>query len=143
MPISRALPNQILIGYDIQSIKELQSKSALLSSPNFFSEYERNYCLKKKEPTASFAGILCVKEAFIKAISGISGIPYFTFSDFEVRHSYNGRPKVLLKGHISQWCEARAIDIDVSISHSGGFAAATVLLYIKGNVCEKGKLCEE
>jgi phosphopantetheine--protein transferase-like protein len=108
----------------------------LLSSPTFFSTYEREYCLKKPEPLASLAGILCVKEAFIKAISGISKIPYFTFSDFEVRHSYNGRPKISLKGNISKWCEAKEIDIDVSISHSAGFAAATVLLYIKGNLYE-------
>jgi phosphopantetheine--protein transferase-like protein len=108
----------------------------LLSSSAFFSKYERDYCLKKPDTLASFAGILCAKEAFIKAISGLSDIPYFTFSNFEIRHAYNGRPKIILTSHLETWCKEREIFFDVSISHSDVFAAATVLLYVKGDVCE-------
>jgi phosphopantetheine--protein transferase-like protein len=126
----------ILIGHDIQSIKELEKKSVLLNSPLFFSNYEREYCSKKTKSLASLTGLLCAKEALVKAFTGLSDLPTFTFSDFEIRHSDNGRPKVQLNGNFALWCQEKNVAIDVSISHSEDWASATVLLYNKNYECE-------
>jgi holo-[acyl-carrier protein] synthase len=112
----------------------LGSKRSLLSSPAFFSAEERSYCHQKHEPLASFAGLLCAKEAFIKAVKGISQFPPFSFSDFELSHLPNGRPVIVLHGILADWCRARDVETDVSISHSGDYAAAMVLVYVKGCV---------
>lgn len=69
-------------------------------------------------------------------MSGLPNIRYFTFSDFEIHHAYNGRPKIVLTSHLETWCKEREIFFDVSISHSDVFASATVLLYVKGDICE-------
>ena len=108
----------------------------MLDSPAFFSADERNYCRQKREPLSSFAGLLCAKEAFIKAVKGISQFPSFGFSDFELSHSPNGRPLIVLHGILADWCRARDVDVDISISHSGDYAAAMVLVYVKGCVHE-------
>lgn len=121
------------MGHDLQLIKELESKPALLNSPAFFSAYERSYCHQKRAPLASFAGLLCAKEAFIKAVKGIPRLPLFSFSDFELCHRPDGRPLIVLHGGLARWCEARDVRVDVSISHSGDYAAATVLVYFKGD----------
>ncbi|WP_146141243.1 holo-ACP synthase [Stenomitos frigidus] len=111
----------------IQAIVDI-NRTLLLSDVEYFSSYERSYCLSKTNPLASFAGILCAKAAFMSAIAH-SAHPDCTFADVEVRHSATGRPWIGLVGPLAQWCQEQRLAIDTSISHSGEFAAATVLLY--------------
>ncbi|MCY7320720.1 MAG: 4'-phosphopantetheinyl transferase superfamily protein [Phormidesmis sp. CAN_BIN36] len=119
----------IIIKSVIHPIAELDRRLALLSDGEFFSPYERHYCLSKSKPLPSFSGIWCAKEAFRQAIGDLDPFPDCPFLDVEVRHDSNGRPWIGLKNHLTQWCDDKGLAINLSISHSREFAAASVLLY--------------
>lgn len=119
----------LIIKSIIQSIAEIDHTLTLLNASEFFSPYEWAYCSSKPNPLPSQAGIWCAKEAFCKAISQVTEFPACTLVDFEVRHAANGRPWIRLKEPLEQWCQNKGLAIDTSISHSGDFAAATVLLH--------------
>jgi phosphopantetheine--protein transferase-like protein len=120
-----------VIGHSIQLIKDLENKPALLSSPAFFTAYERSYCLKKRDILSSFSGIICAKNAFIKAIYRVSQVPNISFSSLEICHSSNGRPKIVFNNFLRGWGQISNVAVDVSISHSGGLSAAMVLLDLR------------
>ena len=66
------------------------------------------------------AGIFAAKEAAFKAL----GLPPGDWHVLEIRHSSNGRPYI----EFNRGYDASHIaDIDVSISHSGGYAMASVV----------------
>lgn len=119
----------VIIKSVIHPIAELDRRLALLSDVKFFSPYERHYCLSKSKPLPSFSGIWCAKEAFRQAIDDLDQFPYCPLLDVEVRHDFNGRPYIELKNYLTQWCHEKGVTIDLSISHSREFAAASVLLY--------------
>jgi holo-[acyl-carrier protein] synthase len=115
------------IGSDIQSLAELRTKTALRGNRAVFSPYEREYCERKRDPVSSMGGILCAKEACIKALNGFDGLPKFGFRDLEIRHTKTGRPLLAAGGELRPWLEARGIAVDVSISHSADYVMATVI----------------
>ena len=117
------------MGQDIQSIEEFREKSALLNSLAFFSKYEHQYVEAKPKPISSLTGIICAKEAFIKALSGIPNVPKYSFSDFEIKHLENGRPYVCTYNNLEKWCKENNLKIDISISHSSNLACATAVLF--------------
>ncbi len=100
------------IGTDIVKISRIESS---IKSEAFlqqvFTENEREYC-KRAE---SFAGIFACKEAYFKALG--TGIK-FPLTDVEVLHDNKGKPYI--KG---------AANSDVSISHDGEYAVATVIIW--------------
>jgi holo-[acyl-carrier protein] synthase len=115
------------IGSDIQSLAELREKMGLRGNRAVFSAYERAYCDKKRDALSSLGGILCAKEACIKALNGFEGLPRFGFRDLEIRHTTTGRPLLAAGGRLGTWLEARGIEVDVSISHSADYVMATVI----------------
>ncbi|WP_181314425.1 holo-ACP synthase [Phormidesmis priestleyi] len=119
----------LIIKSVIHSIAELDRRLSLLSDIEFFSSYERHYCLSKSKPLPSFSGIWCAKEAFSQAIANLDQSPRCPFLDIEVCHDSNGRPYIGLKNYLTQWCHDKRMAINLSISHSREFAAASVLLY--------------
>lgn len=124
----------IIIKSVIHPIAELDRRISLLGNIEFFSPYERHYCLSKSKPLPSFSGIWCAKEAFSQAIYDFDPFSHCPFLDVEVRHDSNGRPWIDLKNHLDQWCDDNGVAINLSISHSQEFAAASVLLYSVQNV---------
>lgn len=100
------------IGTDIVKIsrmeKSLKSKSFL---EKVFTENEREYC-KKIE---SFAGVFASKEAYFKALGTGIKLP---LNQLEVLHDEHGKP--YLNGIENS---------DLSISHDGDYAIATVILW--------------
>lgn len=119
----------LIIKSVIHPIAELDRRLSLLSDIEFFSPYERHYCLSKSKPSPSFSGIWCAKAAFSQAIADIEQFPHCPSLEVEVRHDSNGRPYIGLKNHLTQWCHDKSVAINLSISHSREFAAASVLLY--------------
>ena len=100
------------IGTDIVKISRIEKS---IKSPSFlnkvFSEEERAYC-KKAE---NFAGLFAAKEAYLKAVETGIKLP---LSDVEILHNENGKPYI----NGVQNC-------DLSISHDGDYAVATVILW--------------
>ena len=115
------------VGSDIQSLAALGTKKGLVRSRAIFTAYERAYCEKKRDPLSSIGGILCAKEACIKALNGFDGFPRFGFRDLEIRHTKAGRPLLAAGGRLGKWLEERGIEVDVSISHSADYVMATVI----------------
>lgn len=91
----------------------------LLSNRRFmervFSEAERAYILSKGRGAAqTAAGIFCAKEAYAKAVG--RGIGLLLGGMPEIRHDEGGQPYFPVEGS------------SVSITHTGGIAAAVVVL---------------
>lgn len=100
------------IGTDIVKISRIEKSIKSQSFLNkVFTENERAYC-KKVE---NFAGIFAGKEAYFKALG--TGLK-FPLTDVEIGHDENGKP--YLCGIDSS---------DISISHDGEYAVATVILW--------------
>lgn len=134
MPISHPSPPMMLIGYDIQSIREFSRKPSVGQSLSVFSSGELEYCGSKKVASASLTGIFCAKEAFIKAVSSLQGMPVFGFPDIEVRHEPNGRPYLFLRQAISAYMSDHSLAVDLSISHTADTAGAMVIVSSLGGV---------
>ena len=118
----------VIVKSIIHSIVDLDRQHSLLSDVKIFSPYERDYCLSKSEPLPSLAGIWCAKEAFSHAIANVDSFPACLFLDVEVRHDSRGRPWINLNDSLNQWCQENGMAIDLSISHAGDFAAASISL---------------
>ena len=95
------------IGTDIVKIsrieKSIESESFL---SGVYTDEERAYC----KSAQSFAGIFAAKEAYLKALGvGINTI--------KISHDDKGKPYIV-----------GVSDSDLSISHDGDYAIATVIL---------------
>lgn len=100
------------IGIDIVKISRMESSiksSAFMKK--VFTEKEQEYCKR----TESFAGIFAAKEAYFKALGTGIRLP---LTQIEVLHDGNGKP--YLNGIENS---------DMSISHDGDYAVATVILW--------------
>lgn len=120
---------RIYTGVDIQEIAALATKPGLVEGRHWLTEYERDYVGQKKRPLATLTGLVSAKEAFIKAFRGTASDARFTFLDVELRHDRGGRPRFRFGGLLQRFMQSNSIAADVSISHSGEYAAAFVLLY--------------
>jgi len=97
------------IGVDIEKISDFKKNFKDM----IFTEEERRYCDKKKNPLQSYTGKFCAKEAVIKA----SSTP-LSVKDIEILN--DEKPYVKIKGEINT-------AIKCSISHSGEYAIAFVI----------------
>lgn len=114
------------LGSDLQSLVELRKKKDLLGNRAVLTPYERAYCEEKRDPWSTLGGILCAKEACIKALSPLSP-PKMTFHDLEIRHADDGRPELAPGARLAPWLVERGLRVLVSISHSGDYAMATAV----------------
>ncbi len=103
-------------------------RAALTKRPRFadrvFTEEERRYCFSRPNPAQHFAARFAGKEAVGKAIG--CGVE-FMWRDIEIA----GRPKpnVTLSGKVAELAERfGAGDIDLSMTHSKGMAAAVAIV---------------
>ncbi len=100
------------IGTDIIRISRIEQS---IKSPSFlnkvFTENEREYC---KRPE-NYAGLFAAKEAYFKALGIGIKMP---MNSVEIIHDKNGKPFI------------KEVDnSDLSISHDGDYAIATVILW--------------
>jgi phosphopantetheine--protein transferase-like protein len=116
------------IGCDVQSVGELRERPSLLGNRAVFSPDERGHCDRKRDRSASLAGILCAKEACLKSLYGFTDLPRLTYRDVEIGHAVDGRPVLRPGPRLAGWLAARALAVDVSISHSGDYAMATAVV---------------
>ncbi len=98
---------------------------------DIFSPLERAHCMSRKNPAIHLAGRFAAKEAAIKALGLRAGATGFLsgFGDIEIVGRRGGRPRLRFKGWAAQVAARRGIiQKTVSITHSGNYAAATVIL---------------
>lgn len=100
------------IGIDIVEISRIEKSIESSSFLNMvFTQREREYCKKAQ----NFAGIFACKEAYFKATG--TGIK-FPLTDVEILHDDNGKPYI-----------NGVENCDVSISHDGEYAIASVIMW--------------
>lgn len=100
------------IGTDIVKISRIEKSLEIASfKTSVFTEKEIEYCRNAE----NFAGIFAVKEAYFKALG--TGITR-ELNGIEILHNEKGKP--YLNG---------VSDCDVSISHDGDYAVATIILW--------------
>jgi phosphopantetheine--protein transferase-like protein len=116
------------VGSDLQSLAELRAKPSLLGNRAVFTPAERAYCAGRVDPVASFAGLLCAKEACLKALADFDDRPRFTFLDLEIVHATNGRPRLAPGPRLAPWGATVGLFVDLSISHSADYATATAVV---------------
>ncbi len=91
-----------------------------------FTEAERSYADRKRDPVERLAARFAVKEATMKAL-GV-GLGAFSFQDVEVVRAPTGEPSLRLSGKAAALAEKRQItQWRVSISHSALIALAVVV----------------
>lgn len=117
----------VLVGTDVQSIPEFESTVFVSSGRGILTAEERQYAEGQRRPGASRAGLFCAKEAALKVLTAVPGIPRFTLWDIAIAHDPSGRPLVRFSGALAEFLAQRAFACDVSISHSGDYATATII----------------
>jgi len=89
-----------------------------------YTEAERAYCESKANPLQSYAGRFAAKEAVGKALG--CGV-HFTWREIEIVG--RPKPKVTLTGRTLAFAERLGVvEIDVSLTHSRGLAAAVAVV---------------
>lgn len=94
-----------------------------------FTAGEAAYALARSDPALHFAARVAAKEAAFKALAGSARARAIGWRELEVVNDWDGRPTVELHGIAAE----RASELGVSrlwltLSHSGGMAAAVVVL---------------
>jgi holo-[acyl-carrier protein] synthase len=96
-----------------------------------FTSREREYCGSRPSPHVHLAGHFAAKESYLKALgTGLSGIgmPH-ALREVEISHAASGGPRLLVSGWVARLAEKRRVrQASVSISHSGDYAVAAVVL---------------
>ncbi len=134
----------ILQGIDIVAVSKM--KKILVARPEFaeeiFTDTERAYCFSRRDPYVHLAGRFAAKEACLKALgtglsgSGIDG----ALREIEVTSEGSGRPALSVSGWTEKIGRRRKVcQYTVSISHSGDFAVASVILTSKKKDEEPGE----
>jgi holo-[acyl-carrier protein] synthase len=124
-----AVKQALKVGLDLIEIERVR---AALRRPGFrercFTDRERAYCDSRPNPEQSYAARFAAKEAIGKALG--CGVR-FTWKEIEI----DGRPKpdVSLSGKTGAWAERLgAREVDLSMTHSKGMAAAVAILVVGG-----------
>jgi holo-[acyl-carrier protein] synthase len=125
------------LGVDLVQISQLQSQlrdSASVFATETYTSVELNYAKNNVSghPERHLAARYAAKEALIKAWSSLRyGKPQVVnnpkYKDVEVINDHFGRPKIRLSGSIRE--HLQDFKIQLSLSHDGDYAIATVLLF--------------
>lgn len=91
-----------------------------------FTEAERRYCEKRRDPAERYAARFAAKEAVLKAL-GV-GLGACGLREIEVVVGPSGAPEVVLHGGASRLAEERAVSAwRLSLTHTASLAHATAL----------------
>ena len=113
------------IGHDLQRIADLDDAHALREPDVFFTAGEARRAGARAFPLQSFAGLFAAKEALFKSLGGRLDA-YWT--DLEIVHDVHDAPSFRMHGALAALFDQRHWRADVSISHSGEYASAFVVV---------------
>jgi holo-[acyl-carrier protein] synthase len=124
-PIGGAI---LSVGIDVAEVPRF--RTVLARRPRLaervFTEAERAYALRKRDPAERFAARFAAKEAVMKAL-GV-GIGRFPFRDVEVTRQRSGAPGLALSSRAAPLSRQRGVvDWRISITHSELIAAVIVV----------------
>lgn len=94
-----------------------------------FTQYEQEYCDKRKERYRHYAGRFAAKEAVVKAL-GTGFREEIVWSDIEIINDHYGKPEVNLSATLRERF-SEDVEVLLSISHSKDYATAVALLQKK------------
>ena len=119
------------LGLDIQEIARVEkalARGGAAFLKKTFTPAEARYCRRARKSAERFAARFCAKEAFFKAL-GTGWAQGVTWTDVEVAHRASGAPWLKLSGQAEKKARAAGVKtLWLSVSHSSGYAAATVIL---------------
>jgi holo-[acyl-carrier protein] synthase len=102
-----------------------------------FTPGEISYCESQRYPERHFAARFAAKEALYKAL-GSGKVGAMSWLDIEVRRDNSGKPSISLSGATEAEASKRGANrIFVSLSHSGEYASASVVLESTDNATDK------
>jgi len=114
------------VGIDLVEVERMTRAMAM--HPRFlervFTESEITTCVGSAGADERFAARFAAKEATFKALG--KGWPELGYRDVEVALAANGAPRLELHGGARSLADQR--QVAVSLSHTGGFAIAHVML---------------
>jgi holo-[acyl-carrier protein] synthase len=100
-----------MIGIGLDAVELDRFRTASARTPGIlrrcFTDDERAYCLRKRDPTERFAARFAAKEATMKAM-GV-GLWKFNFVDVEVVKARSGQPSLRLHGKALALAESLGI----------------------------------
>jgi holo-[acyl-carrier protein] synthase len=123
-------PPELRVGIDVVAVERMER---LLgehedAAVTLFTERELAYCRARRRGTEHLAARFAAKEAVLKAF-GTGMARGMRWTDVEVVHHPGGRPAVELHGVAGELARRRGVDqLEVSLTHSAGLAAAHALL---------------
>lgn len=114
---------------EISRVARLIERHGDRALQKLFTDEERRYATRRKEPARHFAGRFAAKEAAYKALSSDSAARSIRWSEVEVLGAPDGRPSLKLHG-VAAAAAARlgANRAWVSITHDRLNASAVVVL---------------
>ncbi len=110
---------------EVERIRQAAQEERFLA--RLFTEKERTYCLKHKDPAERIAGRFAAKEAIVKAL-GCGGFgENISWLDIEILNDEKGKPEVFF----SEVAKKRFGNpsIMLSISHCESFATAVAIWF--------------
>jgi holo-[acyl-carrier protein] synthase len=123
-------PPELRVGIDVVAVERMQR---LLgehedAASTLFTDRELAYCRTRRRGMEHLAARFAAKEAVLKAF-GTGMDRGMRWTDVEVVHAPGGRPAVELHGAVGELAHRRGLgQLEVSLTHSGGLAAAHALL---------------
>lgn len=126
-------------GIDLVHVRRI--REIMIRRPAFAEEIftlrEREYCMNRRDPYVHFAGRFAAKEACLKALrTGLSGAGIDgALAEIEVAPGKSGAPELVLSGWTAKIGQKKKIvQQSVSISHTGEYAVASVILTSRGEI---------
>lgn len=120
--------NKYTTGIDVVSVTRFKD---ILEDEHFkkrvFSDNELEYIFKSENESLRLnrmAARFAAKEAFYKAVPSIKEL---IMKEVSVNHESDGRPYLVFSGKTKVFVEESGLSFDLSISHDGGLAVATVV----------------
>jgi holo-[acyl-carrier protein] synthase len=112
------------VGIDLLEVERLET--ALARRPRLaerlFTGQEREYAAGRTRPAQTLAARFCAKEAVAKALA----LEAWSWHDVEVLGG-GEPPRVRLSGHAAERARELAVEIEVSLTHTRGIAAAVAV----------------
>jgi holo-[acyl-carrier protein] synthase len=119
-----------IVGVGIDTVDVDRFRRTLARRPRLaarlFTDAERAYASRQRDPTERLAARFAAKEAVMKAL-GV-GLGAFAFRDVEVERAASGAPALVLRAAADLLAADRGVrEWKVSLSHSAHHAEAVVI----------------